>query len=97
MHNKPPPIERRRFERRPLRHAVSFSPKDGRGPSSWYLGQIKDAGLAGMKISCRQTLKLDKGQKMMILCPIDGGTPVWIGAKVAWYDSKSRCFGLSYL
>ena len=97
MHNKPPPVERRRFERRPLRHTVSFSPKGGRGPSSWYLGQIRDAGLAGMKISCRQSIKLDKGQKMMVLCPIDGGTPVWIGAKVAWYDNESRCFGLSYL
>ena len=53
--------------------------------------------MAGMKISCRQSLKLDKGQKMMVLCPIDGGTPVWIGAKVAWYNNESRCFGLSYL
>jgi len=53
--------------------------------------------MAGMKISCRQFLKLDKGQKMMILCPIDGGTPVWIGAKVAWHDAESQCFGLSYL
>ncbi len=97
MHNKPPPVERRRFERRRLSHAVSFSPKGGRGPSSWYLGQIKDAGLAGMKISCRQSIKLDKGQKIMVLCPIDGNMPVWIGARVAWYDNENRCFGLSYL
>ena len=97
MQDKPPSIERRRFERRPLRHTVSFSPKDGRGSSSWYLGQVKDAGLAGMKISCRQTVKLAKGQKIMILCPMDGNMPVWIGAKVAWYDSESQCFGLSYL
>ena len=96
MKNKPYPVERRRFERRPLCHIVSFSAKDGCGASSWYLGCIRDAGTAGMRISCRQSPRLDKGQKIKVLCPVDGCTPVLIEAKVVWYDTERRCFGLSY-
>jgi len=97
MQDKPTLVERRRFERRPLRHAVSFSPKYGRQPSFWYFGQIENTGMAGMKISCKRFPSLNKGQKIMVLCPSRGGSPIWIGAKVAWYDRESRCFGLRYL
>ncbi len=88
--------DRRRFKRRRLSHAVSFSPKNGRGQSAWYFGCIEDAGVAGMKISFNQSLLLHAGQKVMILCPVENGPPIWIGARVVWLDSPRKKFGVRY-
>ncbi len=94
--------DRRIYGRHPLEMMVYFSLQDGDGKSSWYVGQMKDAGMGGIKIRSNRPVALRRGSKISLRCllnliPSDSDQkPVKIEGKIIWYDSYTGYFGLKY-
>ncbi len=95
--------DRRRFKRRPLDRVISFACMDKNGLFDWHLGAIRDAGSGGIRIRSNRAVRLERGQRLYILCIPEGGQPgngqsaVQMDGHVAWQDKSGYCFGLEYI
>ncbi len=101
-----PLTERRRFERRTIKLAVSFSLENKIGSSYWYLGWICNAGLGGICVDIHRQHKsivLQRSQHIKLLCSLDfektviSEELVRINGRIAWYDRHKGRFGMQYI
>jgi len=94
--------DKRRFNRRFLHQAVSFSCVQGKETKIWHLGWIENVSIAGMKIVVNRQSSVQAGDQIKILCLPRGAQhshaqeAVQIQAEVVWQSRDGLEIGVRY-
>ncbi len=98
------PQDRRQYERRPIRLAISFRCLEPRAHADqWHFGETRDAGMGGLQISSPDLGDLERGAEIEVICmpAVDRYRhherhPVQIRGRIIWLDEAAGRLGMTY-